>query len=243
MIHQGLVHQWRERLEACRQQLAAGRTSFPWLYQVQAHVLRFLLARFGSGPGSWSLPEQGERPSRMAFRAGALPEKPAPAKSPERIRSTLDSVHDAAADLAKPGPLAAGIPADHLVTVACFSNYQRAYRFQKLLEEEGVESCRIPHTRGISVQVAARHLSTGKRIIQQHDLKTGRGERGPNLERWAVLGMVLGLMLGVPTAVLIAVTTESAGPLLLTIPAMCLLGTIASLLLACVIRTWMDRRA
>lgn len=115
---QHLVEEWKANLAANAQDDLGREGRFGWFRQVYTRVYRFLISYYGEG--EWrGLGDDDALPStsRMPFvdyrptTDGLVP------KSADRIRATLDSIHDSNPGIAMPGTTQ-GVGDDTWVVVA-----------------------------------------------------------------------------------------------------------------------------
>jgi hypothetical protein len=189
-----LLTEWRTRLAECERQLAGDPGTLPsrqsrwtWLRQMQARLLRFLIAQYGR-EGAWQsfadddvlLPMDAADHSAAtgsAVAASAAEWSGAPPKSADRIRATLDTIHARNQGGMPAGPLRDGLPDDCPVVLASFRRREMGAYFCRHLRHQGID-CDYRSYRGTATVFVARG-----NLERAHETLAGyveRMKRGPS---------------------------------------------------------------
>ena len=208
MTHGSLLTSWQSRLAECQHDLANGHSRWPWLLQVQIRVLTFMVGRYAGAASSILDPLNGSKSlaGRDVF-VRDLPSQPVLPKDAERIRSTLDTVHEARGET-QTGPLTAGLPPEHPVVVTVVRNWNEAAYVRRLLQASNISANLQPVRRGVEVVVRYADLADSHDALRAQGIHPELAK--PDVARFkrnaglGLLGMAFGMVaaLGVVAAVL-----------------------------------------
>ena len=91
---------WRSRVQAL-EQLLVSQPEYAWLWEIRLKIMKFLIARYGTGPITSGVFSQAESesmaPLRFAVHARPTlpPSPPQAAKKPQELRELLEDIHEA----------------------------------------------------------------------------------------------------------------------------------------------------
>lgn len=189
---QHLVEGWKANLAVNTQEDVDRERSFAWFRQIYSRIYRFLISCYGEGEwrGAGEESQVSVGPSsdasRMAFvdyrstTVGLVP------KSAERIRATLDSIHDSNPGIAIPGTTTS-IGDDTWVVVAARKRCKAANAVHRRLIVCGIDAriqnrttdiaIAVPHKDFSAALYAIRHITPANRwwIRKQIDTTTAVG--------------------------------------------------------------------
>ena len=168
---QHLVEEWKANLATNAQDDIGRERRFGWFRQVYTRIYRFLISYYGEGEWRGSGEDDALlSTSRMPFvdyrptTDGLVP------KSAERIRATLDSIHDSNPRIATPGTTQ-GVGDDTWVVVAARKKLQAANAVHRRLAVCGIPARIQNRTTDIAIAVPHRDFSAALQAIE-HTMTT-----------------------------------------------------------------------
>ena len=153
-----IVDRWRTRLAESQQRVVGCPAHRRWIHHVYSRVYRFLIACYGIDEWQTDGDADCDRDtgaSRMEFVDNTRSEQGTPPKSAERIRATLDAVHDARENQPQPGKRGGGLEFDDWIAVASESGLVSPRRFVRLLRLNDIESRQVRRGDDVIVEVFA----------------------------------------------------------------------------------------
>ncbi len=166
-VRQNIVDDWSAKLADVSHASDDGR--FAWLRQVYARIYRFLTARYGP-EGDWRVSDDvgtsNRAESAMPFVDNTGATLGLQPKQSDRIRRTLDAIHDSSPNLAASGTTTATRD-DLWLAVAAFKKSSHARALRRRLE-----ACRIEagiQTRSSDMAILVRHedFQDAMAVVQQ----------------------------------------------------------------------------
>ena len=166
-----VIDRWRTRLTANQRSAAECPAHRRWVHRIYVRVYRFLISCYGAGewqPDTDAESAPGEEPSRMEFvdnTEGAQGTRP---KSADRIRATLDAVHDARENPPSAGKRGFGLNYSDWVAVASKSSLVSPRRLVQLLCSYGLEARQVRRGDDVIVEVFAGRLDEAMELLERH---------------------------------------------------------------------------
>jgi len=211
-----IVERWRARLAESRQRVAECPAHRRWVHQIYARIYQFLISCYGIG--EWRTDEDADRSpdvetSHMEFVDNTVGEHGARPKSAERIRATLDAVHEARGNAPSPGQRGSLEYADW-IAVASQSGAVSPKRFIRLLRLNDIESRQVRRGDDVIVEVYAGRREEAMELLERHRAELRLSRRrglcamllGPEN---AHSGGIAGAVLGIPWMLLVVGIIDS----------------------------------
>ncbi len=164
-----IVDRWRTRLAESQQRVVGCPAHRRWIHHVYSRVYRFLIACYGIDEWQTDGDADCDRDtgaSRMEFVDNTRSEQGTPPKSAERIRATLDAVHDARENQPQPGKRGGGLEFDDWIAVASESGLVSPRRFVRLLRLNDIESRQVRRGDDVIVEVFAGRREEASEILE-----------------------------------------------------------------------------
>ena len=166
-----VVDRWRTRLTANQRSAAECPAHRRWVHKIYVRVYRFLISCYGAGewqPDADAESAPGEEPSRMEFVDNTEGAQGARPKSADRIRATLDAVHDARENPPSAGKRGFGLKYSDWVAVASKSSLVSPGRLVQLLCSYGLEARQVRRGDDVIVEVFAGRLDEAMELLECH---------------------------------------------------------------------------
>ena len=168
---QQLVEEWKAKLAASEQTPAASNERFAWVRQIYTRIYRFLVSYYGDGEWRGDRDDSSPRAnsqstvSRMPFVECVPPSDGLLPKSPERIRATLESIHDSNPGIATAGTMG-GVEVDSWVIVDAQKKSQYARVVHQRLVACGIETRLLHRTTDMAVVVRHEDFQDALAVVQ-----------------------------------------------------------------------------